>query len=139
MHVKYLFMERKIGDMLLNQRYWDIFSVSDDCSIKEACQIMDDKKIGALLVHCPESGNPQDLKGILTERDIIELIARKNVDIGDFQVKDIMSEKIISVTSEETAGDALNLMIENQIRHLAVMEDENLVGVLSMRDILKKN
>jgi CBS domain-containing protein len=100
---------------------------------------MDDKKIGALLVHCPESGNPQDLKGILTERDIIELIARKNVDIGDFQVKDIMSEKIISVTSEETAGDALNLMIENQIRHLAVMEDENLVGVLSMRDILKKN
>jgi CBS domain-containing protein len=100
---------------------------------------MDDKKIGALLVHCPESGNPQDLKGILTERDIIELIARKNVDIGDFQVKDIMSEKIISVTSEETAGDALNLMIENQIRHLAVLEDENLVGVLSMRDILKKN
>jgi signal-transduction protein with cAMP-binding, CBS, and nucleotidyltransferase domain len=125
--------------MLLNQRYWDIFSVSDDSSIKKACQIMDEKKIGALLVHCPESGNPQDLKGILTERDIIELISRKNAVIDDFKVKHIMSEKIISISSKETAGDALNLMIENQIRHLAVMEDGNLIGVLSMRDILKKN
>lgn len=132
-------MDRVIGDMLLNQRYWDIFSVSDDSSIKKACQIMDEKKIGALLVHCPESGNPQDLKGILTERDIIELISRKNAVIDDFKVKDIMSEKIISISSKETAGDALNLMIENQIRHLAVMEDGNLIGVLSMRDILKKN
>ena len=132
-------MDRVIGDMLLNQRYWDIFSVSDDSSIKKACQIMDEKKIGARLVHCPESGNPQDLKGILTERDIIELISRKNTVIDDFKVKDIMSEKIISISSKETAGNALNLMIENQIRHLAVMEDGNLIGVLSMRDILKKN
>jgi CBS domain-containing protein len=50
-----------------------------------------------------------------------------------------MSEKIISISSAETSGDALNLMIENQIRHLAVMENKKLIGVLSMRDILKKN
>ena len=49
-----------------------------------------------------------------------------------------MSENIISVTSSQTAEDALSLMIENQIRHLAVMEEDSLVGVLSMRDILKK-
>ena len=132
-------MDKVIGDMLLNQRYWDIFSVSGDESIKQACQIMDEKKIGALLVHCGETGDTQDLKGILTERDIVELISRKNADIEDFKVRDIMSEKIISITSAETSGDALNLMIENQIRHLAVMENKKLIGVLSMRDILKKN
>ena len=132
-------MDKVIGDMLLNQRYWDIFSVSGDESIKQACQIMDEKKIGALLVHCDETGDTQDLKGILTERDIVELISRKNADIEDFKVRDIMSEKIISITSAETSGDALNLMIENQIRHLAVMENKKLIGVLSMRDILKKN
>ena len=49
-----------------------------------------------------------------------------------------MSENIISVTSSQTAEVALSLMIENQIRHLAVMEAGSLVGVLSMRDILKK-
>ena len=49
-----------------------------------------------------------------------------------------MSENIISVTSSQTAEEALALMIENQIRHLAVMEEGSLVGVLSMRDVLKK-
>ena len=96
------------------------------------------KKIGALLVHCPESNNPQDLTGILTERDIIELLSRSDENLDNFKVKDIMSENIISVTSSQTAEDALSLMIENQIRHLAVMEAGSLVGVLSMRDILKK-
>ena len=131
-------MKHKVGEMLLNQRYWDIFTVTDNCSVKKAIRMMDEKKIGALLVHCPESNNPQDLTGILTERDIIELISRSDENLDNFKVKDIMSENIISVTSSQTAGDALALMIENQIRHLAVMEEGSLVGVLSMRDILKK-
>ena len=74
----------------------------------------------------------------LTERDIIELLSRSDENLDNFKVKDIMSENIISVTSSQTAEDALSLMIENQIRHLAVMEAGSLVGVLSMRDILKK-
>ena len=131
-------MDRKVGEMLLNQRYWDIFTVTDNCSVKTAIRMMDEKKIGALLVHCPESNNPQDLTGILTERDIIELLSRKDDDLENFKVKDIMSENIISVTSSQTAEEALALMIENQIRHLAVMEEGSLVGVLSMRDVLKK-
>ena len=131
-------MDRKVSEMLLNQRYWDIFTVTDNCSVKTAIRMMDEKKIGALLVHCPESNNPQDLTGILTERDIIELLSRKDDDLENFKVKDIMSENIISVTSSQTAEEALALMIENQIRHLAVMEEGSLVGVLSMRDVLKK-
>ena len=131
-------MDHKVSEMLLNQRYWDIFTVTDNCSVKKAIRMMDEKKIGALLVHCPESNNPQDLTGILTERDIIELLSRSDENLDNFKVKDIMSENIISVTSSQTAEDALSLMIENQIRHLAVMEAGSLIGVLSMRDILKK-
>ena len=131
-------MKHKESEMLLNQRYWDIFTVTDNCSVKKAIRMMDEKKIGALLVHCPESNNPQDLTGILTERDIIELLSRSDENLDNFKVKDIMSENIISVTPSQTAEDALSLMIENQIRHLAVMEAGCLVGVLSMRDILKK-
>ena len=131
-------MDQKVSEMLLNQRYWDIFTVTDNCSVKKSIRMMDEKKIGALLVHCPESNNPQDLTGILTERDIIELLSRSDEDLDNFKVKDIMSENIISVTSSQTAEEALALMIENQIRHLAVMEEDSLVGVLSMRDILKK-
>ena len=53
-------MDQKVSEMLLNQRYWDIFTVTDNCSVKKAIRMMDEKKIGALLVHCPESNNPQD-------------------------------------------------------------------------------
>ena len=131
-------MPESIESLLLNQRYWDIFSVARDSSIEEACRIMDKNRIGALLVYCSDSNDPQDLEGIVTERDIIELVARKGKDSLKGDVNEIMSKNIISVTPQCNKMDALDLMMENQIRHLAVMDQEKLVGVLSMRDLIKQ-
>ena len=131
-------MPESIESLLLNQRYWDIFSVARDSSIEEACRIMDKNRIGALLVYCSDSNDPQDLEGIVTERDIIELIARKGKESLKGDVNEIMSKNIISVTPQCNKMDALDLMMENQIRHLAVMDKEKLVGVLSMRDLIKQ-
>ena len=131
-------MPESIESLLLNQRYWDIFAVARDSSIEEACRIMDKNRIGALLVYCSDSNDPQDLEGIITERDIIELVARKGKDSLKGDVNEIMSKNIISVTPQCNKMDALDLMMENQIRHLAVMDQEKLVGVLSMRDLIKQ-
>ena len=131
-------MPESIESLLLNQRYWDIFSVARDSSIEEACRIMDKNRIGALLVYCSDSNDPQDLEGIVTERDIIELVARKGKESLKGNVNEIMSKNIISVTPQCNKIDALDLMMENQIRHLAVMDKEKLVGVLSMRDLIKQ-
>ena len=131
-------MPESIESLLLNQRYWDIFAVARNSSIEEACRIMDKNRIGALLVYCSDSNDPQDLEGIVTERDIIELVARKGKDSLKGDVNEIMSKNIISVTPQCTKMDALDLMMENQIRHLAVMDKEKLVGVLSMRDLIKQ-
>ena len=131
-------MPESIESLLLNQRYWDIFSVARDSSIEEACRIMDKNRIGALLVYCSDSNDPQDLEGIVTERDIIELVARKGKESLQGDVNEIMSKNIISVTPQCNKMDALDLMMENQIRHLAVMDREKLVGVLSMRDLIKQ-
>jgi CBS domain-containing protein len=131
-------MPESIESLLLNQRYWDIFSVARDSSIEEACRIMDKNRIGALLVYCSDSNDPQDLEGIVTERDIIELVARKGKESLKGDVNEIMSKNIISVTPQCNKIDALDLMMENQIRHLAVMDQEKLVGVLSMRDLIKQ-
>ena len=131
-------MPESIETLLLNQRYWDIFSVARDSSIEEACRIMDKNRIGALLVYCSDSNDPQDLEGIVTERDIIELVARKGKESLKGDVNEIMSKNIISVTPQCNKIDALDLMMENQIRHLAVMDQEKLVGVLSMRDLIKQ-
>ena len=131
-------MSEKIESLLLNQRYWDIFAVARNSSIEDACKIMDKNRIGALLVYCSDTNDPQDLEGILTERDIIELVARKGKESLKNEVKEIMSKNIISVTPQCSKMDALDLMMENQIRHLAVMDKDKLVGVLSMRDLIKQ-
>ncbi len=131
-------MPESIESLLLNQRYWDIFAVARNSSIEEACKIMDKNRIGALLVYCSDSNDPQDLEGIVTERDIIELVARKGKESLKGDVNEIMSKNIISVTPQCNKIDALDLMMENQIRHLAVMDQERLVGVLSMRDLIKQ-
>ena len=131
-------MPESIESLLLNQRYWDIFAVARNSSIEEACRIMDKNRIGALLVYCSDSNDPQDLEGIVTERDIIELVARKGKESLKGDVNEIMSKNIISVTPQCNKIDALDLMMENQIRHLAVMDQEKLVGVLSMRDLIKQ-
>ena len=131
-------MSESIESLLLNQRYWDIFAVARNSSIEDACRIMDKNRIGALLVYCSDTNDQQDLEGILTERDVIELIAKKGREALKNEVKEIMSKNIISVTPQCTKLDALDLMMENQIRHLAVMDEEKLVGVLSMRDLIKQ-
>ena len=131
-------MPENIESLLLNQRYWDIFAVARNSSIEDACKIMDKNRIGALLVYCSDTNDPQDLEGILTERDIIELVARKGKESLKNEVREIMSKNIISVTPQCSKMDALDLMMENQIRHLAVMDQEKLVGVLSMRDLIKQ-
>ena len=131
-------MPESIESLLLNQRYWDIFAVARNSSIEEACRIMDKNRIGALLVYCSDSNDPQDLEGIVTERDIIELVARKGKDSLKGDVNEIMSKNIISVTPQCNKMEDLALMMENQIRHLAVMDQEKLVGVLSMRDLIKQ-
>ena len=128
-----------ISDLLLNQRYWEIFSISENSSIEEACKILHKNKIGALLVYCGESNDPDNLVGIITERDVIEDISLKGPEHLHSKIQDIMSSSIVKVSPGNTTDEALNMMIDNQIRHLAVMENEKLLGVVSMRDIVKKN
>ena len=128
-----------ISDLLLNQRYWEIFSISENSSIEEACKILHKNKIGALLVYCGESNDPDNLVGIITERDVIEDISLKGPEHLHSKIKDIMSSSIIKVSPGNTTDEALDMMIDNQIRHLAVMDNDKLLGVVSMRDIVKKS
>ena len=85
-------MPENIESLLLNQRYWDIFAVARNSSIDEACRIMDKNRIGALFVYCSDTNDPQDLEGIVTERDVIELISRKGKEALNNEVKEIMSK-----------------------------------------------
>jgi CBS domain-containing protein len=127
---------KQIKHYLAGQRYWEVFVIKASETVTRACEIMEKNKIGALLVvddNSNESNN--NVIGIITERDIVKTIAHHQHKIEYKKVDQIMSNKLISATPETSTEDAVKLMVENQIRHLAVMEREKLLGVISMRDI----
>jgi len=127
---------KQIKHYLAGQRYWEVFVIKASETVTRACEIMEKNKIGALLVvddNSNESNN--NVIGIITERDIVKTIAHHQHKIEYKKVDQIMSNKLISTTPETSTEDAVKLMVENQIRHLAVMEEEKLLGVISMRDI----
>ena len=127
---------KKVKHYLVGQSYWDVFVIDKNKTLSEACKLMDKNTIGALIVVDKKKDITKSrVVGIVTERDIVKEIALNSVDFEDRTVNQIMTESVVSTTSNATSEEAVKLMIENQIRHLAVIEEGKLKGVISMRDL----
>ena len=131
---------KKVKDHLNEQKYWDIFTVSEDSNLFDAASLMNKNKIGALMI-C-EKGSEDHLSkssvvGILTERDLVYALSGGSKNIETKTVKDIMTRKLIFTCPETSNSEAKSMMLENQIRHLPVFSGEHLVGIISMRDVFK--
>ena len=129
---------RKIKDYLLGQRYWEVFVIPQDETIIHACELMEKNRLGALVVVDQKTATEKDdhhVVGIVTERDIVKTISHHQLDLEGKPVKEIMSKNVVSASPENTTNEAIKLMVENQIRHLAILDEDRLIGVISMRDI----
>ena len=129
---------KKIKHYLSGQRYWEVFVIPQDETIIHACELMEKNRIGALIVVEQKTETDQgdhQVVGIVTERDIVKTISHHQLDLEGKPVKEIMSKNVVSASSENTTNEAIKLMIENQIRHLAILDEDRLIGVISMRDI----
>ena len=129
---------KKIKHYLSGQRYWEVFVIPQDETIIHACELMEKNRIGALIVVEQKTETDQgdhQVVGIVTERDIVKTISHHQLDLEGKPVKEIMSKNVVSASSENTTNEAVKLMIENQIRHLAIIDEDRLIGVISMRDI----
>jgi len=131
---------KKVKDHLNEQKFWDIFTISENSDLFEAASLMNKNKIGALMI-C-RSGTESHLSkssilGILTERDLVYALSGGPKTFESKTVKDVMTRKLIHTCPETTNSDAKELMLSNQIRHLPVFSDEHLVGIISMRDVFK--
>lgn len=106
-------------------------AVSVKATVLDALKLMAEKNIGAVLVL-----DRDKLVGILTERDY----ARKGVLTGrlakDTPVREVMTSKVVTVTPEHTVQQCMAILSDHQIRHLPVMENKKVLGVLSMRDLV---
>ncbi|WP_127132576.1 CBS domain-containing protein [Pseudoflavitalea rhizosphaerae] len=125
-------MNKKVADILLRKGS-NITTVNPGTSVLEALQIMADQNIGSVLV----MDNGQYL-GIMTERDYSRKIILKGKSSTDTTVKDIMSSDFPRVTATDSIDYCMQLMSDKNIRYLPVFELEQVIGIISINDVVKE-
>lgn len=111
----------------------DIWSIAPEATAYEAIQMLADKKVGALLVMSGDQVN-----GILSERDCVRKVDLRGRTPQDTKVSEIMTGDLITVDVTEQLEDCMATMLEKNIRHLPVYEGEKLLGLISVRDVLRE-
>ncbi|HEV8079831.1 MAG TPA: CBS domain-containing protein [Chitinophagaceae bacterium] len=120
----------KVSD-ILKAKGNNVYSVTGDITVYEALKIMGERNVGALLVI--EDGH---LKGIISERDYARKIILKGKLSRETLVKEIMTEKVITVLPEDNIEKCMGLMSGRKIRHLPVMKDDKVLGIVSITDVV---
>ena len=119
---------------IVHKKGGEVFSIQPDASVFEALKLMADHNTGAVLVL---SGD-QQVEGILSERDCVRRLELHGRNAREARVKDIMTSKVLYVQASQSLEECVAIMIDKNIRHLPVYENESLVGLISARDALKE-
>ena len=117
---------------ILDNKGTDVVTLDVDTPVHEAVALLADRKIGAMPV--TRDGT---ICGILSERDVIGCLSRDGGCTLDWTVERLMSSPAITVTRGNTVEEAMGLMTRKRIRHLPVVESEELVGIVSIGDLVK--
>ena len=121
-------MKRPLAVMMTRE----IKSISPDVSLCDAAKIMNEMRVGALFVK-GEGG----YIGVISETDLVRRGMAQGKDLHTEKTHAIMSHPVISIEIDRTASDASDLMSEKGIRHLAITDSGKIVGIISVRDLLR--
>ena len=117
---------------LLNRKSSGIYSIKPDASVLEALELMAREDISSVLVM--EDGA---LRGIFTERDYARKVILRGRNSRDTVVRELMTSQLITITPEQDINDCMTIMTERHIRHLPVLENGQIVGLISIGDVVK--
>ncbi len=118
---------------LIRKKGSQVYSIRPEATVLEALQIMAEKNTGALLVM-----ERNQVMGILSERDCIRKVELAGRTAQTTQVREVMTSKVLYVEAGQSLEECMAIMIEKNIRHLPVYEGKKLIGVISVRDVLKE-
>lgn len=118
---------------LIQGKQKDIVKIRANSKIADAANTMTQSKIGALLVE-DDAGQ---IAGILSERDIVRGMGPHGADLHDVDVSELMTRDLIRCSSDDTVNEAMAMMTDRRIRHLPVFDGEQLVGFISIGDLVK--
>jgi len=118
---------------IIRKKGSDVWSIEPDATVYDALQLMAEKGAGALLVMTGDQVN-----GILSERDCVRRVDLQGRTSRVTKVNEIMTSEVISVQVTEKLEDCMAAMLEKNIRHLPVYEGTDLLGLISVRDVLRE-
>jgi CBS domain-containing protein len=116
---------------ILKDKGAQVWTITPENKVFDAIRLMSDKNVGALLVVEGET-----LLGVVSERDYTRKVALKGKSSRDIAVREIVSPDPITVTPSHTIEDCLRLMTMHRVRHLPVLEDEKIAGIVSIGDLV---
>jgi CBS domain-containing protein len=118
---------------IIRKKGRDVWSIVPEATVYEALELMAEKSAGALLVM-----TGAEVNGILSERDCVRRVDLEGRNPKDTKVGDIMTSEVISVQVNENLENCMETMLDENIRHLPVYEGTELLGLISVRDVLRE-
>ncbi len=117
---------------ILKEKGREVWSVGPDTSVIDALRVLAEKNVGALLVMEQDA-----IAGIISERDVVRRIARDGSFRLDMHVRDVMVSDVITVAQGQSLEDCMKVMTLKHIRHLPVVEEGRVVGLISIGDVVR--
>lgn len=118
---------------ILSQKGSEVLTIDPAATLADAAKLLAERKIGAVLI----TGVDGRLAGILSERDIVRALAERGADILNERVDRTMTRKVVTCTEAETIASIMERMTAGKFRHLPVVDQGRLVGVVSIGDVVK--
>lgn len=123
---------KTVAQLLALKTQQDVYTIAPDAWVLDALRLMAEKNVGALPVMCDG-----ELVGIVSERDYARKVALQGRSSYATPVSEIMTEAVIIVLPQQTVGDCMQMMTDHHLRHLPVMGNGKLIGLLSIGDLVK--
>ncbi|MBT8092371.1 MAG: CBS domain-containing protein [Gammaproteobacteria bacterium] len=122
----------KLVKHLLDRKGREIISIQSDASVLDAIRLMADRAVGSLLVM-----DGDDLEGIVTERDYARKVIIKGRASESTRVSEIMTSEVRTATIDQTVNECMQVMTDKKIRHLPVVDEGRVVGMISIGDLVQ--
>ena len=121
----------KVGQLLAEKESKRVESIAPDSTLRETAKKLIQHRIGALVV----LDKSNQLKGIISERDLVQVVANFDPELVEHRVSEVMTCSVITCSPTDEIAYVLRLMNTNAIRHMPVLENEELIGMLSIREL----
>jgi CBS domain-containing protein len=122
---------------ILRNKGTNVYTIDAQATLAAVAQVLARHNIGSLVISEPAGSTGERLLGIITERDVLRACAKHPSSLERVKVADVMARDLVTVSPTDSVEDTMGLMTERRIRHLPVVENGHLVGIISIGDVVK--